>query len=281
MSGSDTLLRTYRVLAHAVHVPGRAAAELAGSPMEAACAPADARLVLGRKGLLGKEPATLLALCAVHRMLDLPPGRPTSPAPGAARTAVVVASNLGNAHTVCRVVDDVRDRGVRAVSPLDAPNASSNVIASTIGIWHGFAGPNLAACSGATAGLDALRLAQLLLSCDRADRVAIVGVEVNDPVTERLAGPWLATGAAAVLLGRPAEVPGSQQPSSVTCGPVVRSRDPLPVDPAFAGFYGASGVIELAVAAARLGEEAPGDGALSVICGSPEDGYARVRVDGH
>ncbi|HEU4425171.1 MAG TPA: hypothetical protein VFR67_21795, partial [Pilimelia sp.] len=34
-----------------------------------------AGLVVGRKGLLYKEPATRLALCAVHRALGLPPGR--------------------------------------------------------------------------------------------------------------------------------------------------------------------------------------------------------------
>ncbi|MFB7503142.1 hypothetical protein, partial [Streptomyces broussonetiae] len=51
----------------AVHVPGRTAAELPGSPQEPACSAADAKLVLGRKGLLGKEPATRLALCARAR----------------------------------------------------------------------------------------------------------------------------------------------------------------------------------------------------------------------
>jgi 3-oxoacyl-[acyl-carrier-protein] synthase II len=266
----------------AVHVPGRSAADLPGSPAEPACPPDRAKEVLGRKGLLGKEPATRLALCAVHRALGLPPGRPAEPLPGAAGTAVVVASNFGNVETVCTVLTDMRERSGSAVSPMDAPNASSNVIASTIAIWYGFTGPNLTVCSGATAGLDALRLAQLLVRSGRAHRAVVVGVEPADPVAARLAalrpepGGELVAGAGVVLLGRPG---GWPEPSGLVCGPVLRHRVPVPVQgPEPGEMYGAAGIVRLAVAASRLAGQAPGTRPVTVGCGDFEDGWASVEL---
>jgi 3-oxoacyl-[acyl-carrier-protein] synthase II len=268
-----------------VHVPGLAAVDLPGSPDEPACPPDQARFVLGRKGLLGKEPATRLALCAVHRALGLPPGPLAEPLPYAPGTAVVVASNLGNAETVCTVLSDMREHGGSAVSPLDAPNASSNVIASSVAIRYGFTGPNLTVCSGATAGLDAVRLGMLLLRAGRAQRAVVVGVEPADPVARRLAAlrpdpPGELTAAAGcVLLG---EWP---EPTRLWCGPVVRSHTPVPAADAKIGeLYGAEGVVRLAVAAARLtaaaeaGAVGAADAQADVGCGDPEDGYASVRL---
>src|SRR5690242_15394569 len=63
------------------------------SPLESA------HELLGHKGLLYKEPATRLALCAVHRALKLPSRAPRSAANPDPRTAVVGSSNLGNAAT--------------------------------------------------------------------------------------------------------------------------------------------------------------------------------------
>lgn len=271
-NGTSAVVRPVRtgtrtsVLAAAVHVPGRSAADLPGSPDEPACAPGLARTVLGRKGLLGKEPATLMALCAVHRALGLPPGRPAEPVPHAAGTAVVVASNLGNVNTVCSVVRDVRARSVAAISPLDIPNVSSNVIASTIAIWYGFTGPNLMVCSGATAGLDAVRLAQLLLRAGRAERVVVVGVEPVDPVSTALAGDWLREGAACVVLGGPGT-------GGTWCGPVRRHAEPVPIPGELSGSYGALGVLGVAVAASSAAA-----GSTMVGCGDPDDGWASVEV---
>lgn len=275
----------------AVHVPGRSAAELPGSPAEPACPPEDAKDVLGRKGLLGKEPSTRLALCAVHRALGLPPGKLAEPLPYAPGTAVVVASNLGNVETVCTVLDDMRERGGTAVSPLDAPNASSNVIASSLAIKYGFNGPNLAVCSGATAGLDAVRLARLLILGGRAERAVVVGVEPADPVASALSGlrtgaPGpLVAGAGAVLLGLPGAWPWQ---TGIGCGPVVRHGATRPQAPApalgealAAEFYGATGVVRLAAAAATLAAGTDTAGAprsYTVDCGDAEDGWLTVDV---
>jgi len=226
-----------------VHLPGLAAGQtLAGWDPGAGCSPEDAPQLLGRKGLLAKEPATRLALCAVHRALGLPAKAPRrGDGPPDPSTAVVISSNLGNAATVAKVARAVRDEGVHAVSPLDAPNVSSNVIASTVAIWFGFGGPNLMVCSGEPSGLDAVTLGALLISCGRARRAVVVGVEPADPVATALYGAPLLEGSACVLL----EKDGGVLVETGQSGPGL----------ALAGHgFGAQGVLEVAVAAAVVSQ---------------------------
>ena len=253
------------ITGQAVHVPGLSETDIPGSPTEPAVGPDDAHRVLGRKGLLAKEPATRLAMCATHRALGLPPGKLTEPVAGAAGTAVVVASNLGNVATVCEVVDQVRTEGGRAVSPLVAPNASSNIIPSSIALRYGFTGPNVLVCSGATAGLDAVRLGALLIRSGRTHRCVVAGVEPADEIATRLC-PGLRAAAAAVVLEP------LRSDEGAVLGPVTRSRTPLgstvdlPMET-----YGAAGVLGVAVAAALAEDQL-------VACGSAADGYAAMPV---
>lgn len=168
---------------------------------------------LGRTGLLYKDRATRLALCAARDALaDAGLPLPAAECPHPERLGVVVGSNLGNLDTVCQVVTAIRRKGVRDTSPLDLPNASSNVIASTIAIRHGAQAVNLTVCSGATAGVDALHLAANAIRTARAERVIVVGVEPVNAVVTRLmaesAAAWLGSadglrlgeGAAALVL---------------------------------------------------------------------------------
>ncbi|MDF2711069.1 beta-ketoacyl synthase N-terminal-like domain-containing protein [Nonomuraea muscovyensis] len=234
----------------------------------------DARQVLGRKGLLYKEPATRLALCAVHQALALEPGeRPDWPL--RPRTAVVACSNLGNVQTVSEVTRAVRAGGVREVSPLAAPNASSNVIASTVALWFRLGGPNLMICSGATAGLDGLAMALRLLRAGRADQVVLVGAEPADEVATALYGPSLRAGAACVLL----EAEGDVLVEAPTAG------EPSPGGPSPSGsvaqepagdLYGAHGVAAVALAARAV--VAGHTETVTVTCGSAEDGWRSALV---
>jgi 3-oxoacyl-[acyl-carrier-protein] synthase II len=248
------------------------------------------RDVLGRKGLLGKDQATRLALCAVHRLFELPPGRPATPVDGAAHTAVVVSSNLGNVAGVCAVVTDVRARSLSAISPLEAPNASSNVIASTLAIWYGCTGPNLMLCNGATSGLDAVSAAARLLRAGRARRAVVVGVEPDDEVARRLAGEDLRAIAVALMLEPPS---GGDE---VVLDPVVRHEEPdtyadsaplafaphpgakgTDLTPRYGSGYGALGVLQVAEAATVLaGTGGPATAVVTV--GAPEDGYASMLL---
>jgi hypothetical protein len=159
----------------------------------------------------------------------------------------------------------VAAEGGRGVSILDAPNASSNVVASTVALWFGFGGPNLMVCSGATAGLDGLRLAGLLLRSGRARRVVLVGAEPDDEVAGALyAEGSLRAGAACVVLeAAPARgVPARQ---------AAPARHHLEVgpggfDPAahWGACYGADGVVALALAAHLAADE--GRGPVTVHC---------------
>jgi hypothetical protein len=293
------------VHAYTVHVPGASAWETAGAavPGEPMCSAEEAAQVLGRKGLLMKEPATRLALCAVHRALDLPPGKVEGPLPGAGRTAVVVSSNLGNLHTVCALAREVGQADYRVVSPLQTPNASSNVIASTIALRYGFTGPNVMVCNGATSGLDAVRLGARLIRAGRAERAVVVGVEPDDEIAQTLvksrdpdtygrAGlAALRAAAACVVLGRRRR--GSS--AAVLCdsgtlppgAPVPMDRWGLMFTPYGAApesdrivdltarlgeTYGALGVLQVAAAAAAIARSET-DGAYAA-CGDAVEGYA-------
>lgn len=255
---------------------------------EPACTPERAHTLLGRKGLLAKEPATRLALCAVHRALGLPPGRPDH-RPVRTDTAVVVASNLGNVDTVADIARTVEDEGIRGVSPLTAPNASSNVVASTVALWFGYGGPNLMVCSGATAGLDAFALARLLLRAGTARRVVLVGAEPADETAVALYGygggtARLLAGAACVILEPVERHPdtgvyvdlaevgsASWQWGDMTIGP--SGFDPIA---RWGDSYGAQGVVGLALAAAITGVGAACS--AGVMCGSDEDGWRGAIV---
>ena len=170
--------------------------------------PCDPAEILGRKGLRYKDEATRLALAAAHVALS-DAGLPVVPSGDGGRTAVVVSSNLGNLDTVCAASDAIAADGVTALSPMALPNASSNVVASSLAIRFGLRGPNLMVCNGATSGLDALRWASVLAAGGRADRVLVVGVEVENETVSRLCGPDpLFHGAAAVVVERGASLGG-------------------------------------------------------------------------
>lgn len=235
--------------------------------------------VIGRKGLLAKEPATRMALCAVHRAFGLPSGqRPQRSGPPAADTAVVACGNLGNVRTVAAVTRTVDAEGGRGVSILDAPNVSPNIIASAVALWFGFGGPNLMVCSGSTAGLDGLRLASLLLRAGRAGRVVLVGSEPEDEVATELYrgdGPdrSLRAGAACLVLERAPAVPRPLRPADP--GPLAIGAGGFDPVAHWGDCYGAQGVVTLALAAHLAADE--GCGTVPISCDG-EDGSRHAVV---
>lgn len=243
------------VTAHALHLPG---------PDD------DPRQLLGRKGLLGKDQATRLALCAVHRALGREPAAPRPAGPPAPDVAVVVASNLGNVGTVGRIARELRTDGVRAVSPMDAPNASSNVTAGAIAIWFRYGGPNLTVCSGATAGLDAIGLAGLLLRARRAREVVVVGVEPDDKDAARVNAARsvetaeLRAAAACLILSTTATAPQAW----ISFTQVVGAEA---VEAPVAEMYGAAGVVETVLAVGAHEHR-------HVVCGDAADGRRELWV---
>jgi 3-oxoacyl-[acyl-carrier-protein] synthase II len=161
----------------------------------AAMAGFDPGALLGGRGLRSKDRATRLGLLAAQRAMDhagLPPN---------SHAGVVVSSNLGNLDTVCRTAAAIATGSVTDAAPIDLPNASSNVIASSIALRFGLRGPNVMVCNGSSSGLDAAFLAASLVGAGRVPRVVLVGVEpVNDVVASLVEAPELFDGAAAVVL---------------------------------------------------------------------------------
>jgi 3-oxoacyl-[acyl-carrier-protein] synthase II len=279
------------VTARSLHLPGidpdASIPGLTPAGTDPACPPDRAHELLGRKGLLGKDAATRLALCAVHRALGLPPGRRQPPGSPDPTVAVVASSNLGNLGTVVSIVRSVRSGQRKEISPLAAPRASSNVIASAVAIWFGFGGPNLMLCSGATSGADAVLAGALLLRAGRAAKVIVVGAEPADEVAAALyarrrdprAAP-LREGAACVIL-QPADEAGA---GAVLVGPaqLTAAGDEGAGDggtglpDCWGDLYGAHGIAQTAVAAALASQRRAGP--VRIVCGDQADGWRRLDV---
>jgi 3-oxoacyl-[acyl-carrier-protein] synthase II len=170
-----------------------------GTP--AAPEPYDPTPELGR-GMRYKDRATKLALLAADRALRSAGGGEDRPG-RAETTAVVASSNFGNLDTVCEAASVIARSSVSETSAMELPNASSNVIGSSIAIRHGLRGPNVMLCNGAASGLDAVHLARTLLAAGRADRVLVVGTEAAGAAVARwhgLSTQELFDGAAALVL---------------------------------------------------------------------------------
>ncbi|WP_031076421.1 beta-ketoacyl synthase N-terminal-like domain-containing protein [Streptomyces sp. NRRL WC-3742] len=165
-----------------------------------AVSPAD---VVGRKGLRYKDRATQIGYALALRALTDAgllgeDGTTTVPA---GSVGVVASSNFGNLDTVTRALDTIREETVNGTSPMDLPNASSNVIASSVAIRYGLRGPNLMVCNGPTSGLDAVHWAATMIEAGRAERMLVLGVEPDNEVVRKLTGgrPAVDGGAAIVV----------------------------------------------------------------------------------
>ncbi|MEU6479411.1 beta-ketoacyl synthase N-terminal-like domain-containing protein [Streptomyces sp. NPDC047017] len=170
--------------------------------------PVDPAALLGKRGLRYKDRASQLALCAARdglRSAGLLSGDgPALTVPGES-VAVVASSNLGNLDTVCSVADGIGELGVDGISPMGLPNASSNVIASSVAIRYGLRGPNLMVCNGAPSGLDAVFWGAATVAARRADRVLVIGVETDNRYVRGLLGEAegrLLDGAVSLVLER-------------------------------------------------------------------------------
>jgi 3-oxoacyl-[acyl-carrier-protein] synthase II len=94
---------------------------------------------------------------------------------------VVAASCFGNADTVLDSFDVLRRETVQGLSPMNLPNASPNVVASTLALWFGAKGPNLFFAQGPTSGLDSLMIGARLIRAKRATRVLVCAAESEQP----------------------------------------------------------------------------------------------------
>ncbi|MGA5817935.1 beta-ketoacyl synthase N-terminal-like domain-containing protein [Kitasatospora sp. NPDC094028] len=186
----------------AVLVPGADSARALAAGPESGAAAVEPAAIVGKKGLRYKDRATQLGYALAARALADAGlvGEEGTTVP-ASSIGVVASSNYGNLDTVTRALDTIREETVNGTSPMDLPNASSNVIASSVAIRFGLRGPNLMVCNGPTSGLDAVHWAITMIQAGRVDRVLVLGVEPDNEVVRKLTGgrPSVDGGAAIVV----------------------------------------------------------------------------------
>ncbi|WP_256923518.1 beta-ketoacyl synthase N-terminal-like domain-containing protein [Streptomyces sp. 13-12-16] len=208
-------------------VPGAGSPEDLLGPVPPRADPVSPAARIGKKGLRYKDRATQLALvCAEEALKDAGLLGPGGLGVGGGTIAVLVASNYGNVDTVCSVVETIAAEGTTSgISPMDTPNASSNVIASTLAIKYGLRGPNLMICNGPTSGLDAVRWAVNVIGARRADRALVVAVEPDNDMVRQLTGAdRVVDGAAALVVENQAAAAVRGAVSRAVLGPGIRVR---------------------------------------------------------
>lgn len=270
----------------AVLLPGADSVRALAEGPAAGGAPVEPAEHVGRKGLRYKDRATQLgysltaaALRDAGLLEGEGDGRLTVPAES---TGVVASSNFGNLDTVARALDTIREETVTATSPMDLPNASSNVIASSAAIRYGLRGPNLMVCNGETSGLDAVHWAATMIASGRADRVLVLGVEPDNAVVRKLLGGTRAVdGGAALVLESAAGAQARTATVRARIGPYLRGAGEQSTDkgrrwqlPEHSGrASGAYGVLQVAAAVGRFdaGEREP---AHAVVGGACDDASA-------
>ena len=199
-TGVSLDVATVSVVGQAVIAPGVAHPSRLQGLYTPTATPDEAATILGRKGLLGKNDATRLALCAVHRALGYPVGIRPQPELDPT-TAVVGGGALTNADSVARLarqvaaVDD-------SISVMDAPNASGNVLASAVALRFRLGGPCLMITSGRWSADQALRIALLMLATERARRVVVVGAQALSNEMRPLVDFDVSPAAACVVLAK-------------------------------------------------------------------------------
>ncbi|KUJ66217.1 beta-ketoacyl synthase [Streptomyces albus subsp. albus] len=201
MTGTNTASSVrVQVTGVGLALPGATSAAELLRDTPAPAGPFDTAEVIGKRGHRYKDRATQLALCAAIdglRDAGLIPAGSEELAVSGADMGVVASSNLSNLDTVCGAAEQINRESVGAISPMGLPNASSNVVASTIAIRFKLHGPNLMLCNGPTSGLDAVHWAANLIAAGRIRRALVIGVETHNEIVEGL----LRTEAAELLDG--------------------------------------------------------------------------------
>ena len=140
---------------------------------------------LGRKGQRYNTRATLLAMAAVaetveaHCLDKIRLGN---------SYGLVAASCYGNLSTVCGVAEQLTSGGVESISPMQLPNASTNILASQTAIKFGITGPCLTIDDGHRSGDSLLRWAGQLLAVGRCRSVIAVASESPSQYESKLRG---------------------------------------------------------------------------------------------
>jgi 3-oxoacyl-[acyl-carrier-protein] synthase-1/3-oxoacyl-[acyl-carrier-protein] synthase II len=118
---------------------------------------------------------------------------------------VVVGTALATLETNALFAARLRERGARWAEPRRFPYTSPNAAAGECSMAFGLTGPSFSVGGGVHAALEAVAAAALLVEGGDADRVVVVAVDDDGPVTRALTGGAVRGGAVALLVTSVAE----------------------------------------------------------------------------
>ncbi len=95
----------------------------------------------------------------------------------AERIGVIIGSGIGGLPLIEQMRDELKERGVRRISPFFVPGSIINIISGQMSILAGLKGPNYAIVSACTTGLHCIGDAARMISYGDADAVLAGGAE--------------------------------------------------------------------------------------------------------
>ncbi|MFA5337120.1 MAG: beta-ketoacyl-[acyl-carrier-protein] synthase family protein [Candidatus Omnitrophota bacterium] len=133
------------------------------------------KAILGEKGLLDLDRATLLLLSATKLSLD--DANLKIDENNTYRTGVSVGTTFGSLHSISKFDRESLVDGPRYVNPIIFPSTVANSPASRISIKFKIKGFNSTISTGMSAALDAIDYARDFIHLDKADTVIVGSVE--------------------------------------------------------------------------------------------------------
>ncbi len=133
------------------------------------------KAILGEKGLLDLDRATLLLLSATKLALE-DAGLKIDES-NTYRTGVSVGTTFGSLHSISKFDRESLTEGPRYVNPIIFPNTVANSPASRISIKFQIKGFNSTISTGMSAALDAIDYANDFICLDKADTIVAGAVE--------------------------------------------------------------------------------------------------------
>ena len=133
------------------------------------------KVILGEKGLLDLDRATLLLLSATK--LALEDAGLKMDESNTYRTGVSVGTTFGSLHSISKFDRESLTEGPRYVNPVVFPSTVANSPASRISIKFQIKGFNATISTGMSAALDAIDYARDFIYLDKADTVVAGSVE--------------------------------------------------------------------------------------------------------
>jgi 3-oxoacyl-[acyl-carrier-protein] synthase II len=128
---------------------------------------------VGPKEVRRTDRVSLLAVAAAADAIDDAGDLRTDPA----RCGVVAGSGIGGIRTLEDQVAEYVDRGPGRVSPFLVPMMMPNAPAASIGIRHGFTGPNVAVATACATGANAIGEAARMVRDGTVDIIVAGGAE--------------------------------------------------------------------------------------------------------